>query len=320
MTEINLQRIKRAQKRLANIVLKTPLVHSEYFSKISNNNIYLKLENLQKTNSFKIRGAFNRMSLLDEEEKALGVIAASSGNHAQGVAIAAENLKISATIIVPSNISMDKLEKLKNYDVRVVQKGDFTTIEPDARDLSRKENLVYISPYNDVEIIAGQGTIALEIFEELSQVDYIIVPIGGGGLISGIAVAAKAIHPGVKIIGVQTEGASTMYESWKSGKIVKVDEHETLADGLSGGLEEGALTFRLIQTHVDKIVLVKEESVRTAISDLWKNENQIVEGAGATVVAYILEKNMNVANKNVVAVVSGGNIEKLLFQKIVGNG
>ncbi|MHA1915489.1 MAG: threonine ammonia-lyase [Promethearchaeota archaeon] len=317
MTEINLERIKKAQERLADITLKTPLIRSEHLSKFSNNNVYLKLENLQKTNSFKVRGAFNRMSLLTAKEKTLGVIAASSGNHAQGVALAAEYLKISATLLVPLNISINKLEKLKKYNVTIIQRGDFTTMEPEARDLSLKENLTYISPYNDVEIIAGQGTIALEIFEELSQIDYIIVPIGGGGLISGIAIAAKAINPGVEIIGVQTKGASTMYESWKAGNIIKVDEFNTIAEGLSGGLEEDALTFHLIQSYVDKIVLVKEESIKNAISVLWKKENQVVEGAGATVVAFILENTLNFTNKNVVAVISGGNIENSLFQKII---
>ncbi|MHA1886165.1 MAG: threonine ammonia-lyase [Promethearchaeota archaeon] len=297
MLEIDLKRIKEAQKRIADIILKTPLTHSKYLSKISHNHIYLKLENLQKTNSFKIRGAFNRMSLLTKNEKAQGVVAASSGNHAQGVA---------------------KLEKLKKYKVTIIPKGDFTTIEPDARDISRKDGLIYISPYNDVDIIAGQGTIGLEIFEEFPQVDYIIVPVGGGGLISGIAIAAKSINPEVVIIGVQTKGASTMYESWKEGHVIKVNEVNTLADGLSGGLEEDALTFHIIQNYVDKIELVKEESVRSAISILYEKEGQIVEGAGATVVAYILEKRLEFSDKNVVAIISGGNIEKTLFQEIIG--
>ena len=318
MLEIDLERIKEAQKRIAGIILKTPLTRSEYLSKISHNPIYLKLENLQKTNSFKIRGAFNRMSLLTKNEKAQGVVAASSGNHAQGVAMSAEYLKISAILVVPSMISRNKLEKLKKYKVTIIPKGDFTTIEPDARDISRKDGLIYISPYNDVDVIAGQGTIGLEIFEELPQVDYIIAPVGGGGLISGIAIAAKSINPEVVIIGVQTKGASTMYESWKKGHVVKVNEVNTLADGLSGGLEEDALTFHIIQNYVDKIELVKEESVRSAISILYEKEGQIVEGAGATVVAYILEKRLEFSDKNVVAIISGGNIEKTLFQEIIG--
>ena len=294
MNNLTLEAIKNAYNKIKEFVRKTPLIHSAYLSELCDNNVYLKLENLQLTNAFKIRGALNRMLKLNSEEKTSGIITASSGNHAQGIALAAKYLGIPAKIIVPMNISEAKLKKIKQYDVIIIQEGDFDEIETKARNLSARENLTYISPYNDIYIIAGQGTIALEIYEELENVNIIIVPIGGGGLISGIAFAAKSLNPNIKIIGVQTKGASTMYESWKAGKIIDIEEYNTIAEGLLGGLESDAITFEIIQKYVDEIVLVDEESVKKAISLLWKIEGQFVEGAGATVVAYIMEEKKKV--------------------------
>lgn len=317
MYTFSLDSIKNAYINIKEYIRKTPLIHSTYFSELCHNNVYLKLENLQLTSAFKIRGALNRMIQLSSEEKAKGIITASSGNHAQGIALAAKYLGIPAKIVVPINISETKLNKIKQFDVTIIQEGDFDEIETKARTLSAKENTIYISPYNDINIIAGQATIALEIYEELKNVDIIIVPIGGGGLISGIAFTAKALNPNIKIIGVQTQGASTMYESWRAGKIVHIQEFNTIAEGLLGGLESNAITFEIIQKYVDEIVLVDEESVKKAINLLWKLEGQLVEGAGATVVAYILEKTKKLKNKNVVAVISGGNINNSLFKEIL---
>ncbi|MFX1480785.1 MAG: threonine/serine dehydratase [Promethearchaeota archaeon] len=315
---LDLNSIKNARTRIREFVRKTPLIKSTFISKMCGGNVYLKLENLQITNSFKVRGAFNRMLEMSSEEKKRGVITASSGNHAQGVALAAKFLDISAKIVVPAHISELKLNKIRQYNVTIVQEGNFDQVERKARDLSIEEDLTYISPYNDLDIISGQGTIALEIYEELKNIDSIITPIGGGGLISGIALAAKSIDPNVQTIGVQTKGASTMYESWKSGKIVHIEESQTIAEGLSGGLEEDAKTFDLINRYVDKIALVKEENVKKAIRILWKEEGQIVEGAGATPVAYILEETQKFRNKNVIAIISGGNIENYLLTEILG--
>lgn len=317
MNSLNLEKIEEAHHKIKGFIRKTPLIHSAYLSELCNNNVYLKLENLQLTNAFKIRGALNRMLKLSSEEKSRGVITASSGNHAQGIALAAQHLGVSAKIVVPKNISELKLSKIKQYDVSIIQEGDFDEIETKARNLSVRENMTYISPYNDINIITGQGTITLEIYKELENVNIIIVPIGGGGLISGIAFAAKSLNPKIKIIGVQTKGASTMYESWKAGKIVKIEEFNTLAEGLLGGLESDAITFEIILKYVDEIVLVDEESIKKAINLLWKIEGQIVEGAGATVVAYILEAKRKLRNKNVVAVISGGNIENLLLDRLL---
>ena len=317
MNSLHIETIKEAYRKIKGFVRKTPLIHSTYLSELCDNNVYLKLENLQLTNAFKIRGALNRMLDLSKDEKTRGIITASSGNHAQGIALAARYLEIPAKIVVPKNISLAKLNKIKQYDVTIIQEGDFDEIETKARSISTLESVTYISPYNDINIIAGQGTITLEIYEELENVDVIIVPIGGGGLISGIAFTAKSLNPDIKIIGVQTTGASTMYESWKAGKIIEIEEFNTIAEGLLGGLESGAITFKIIQNNVDEIVLVNEESVEKAIRLLWEKEGQIVEGAGATVVAYLLEKTQQIKNKNVVAVISGGNINDSLFKEIL---
>jgi threonine dehydratase len=257
------------------------------------------------------------MSLLSAEEKARGVITASSGNHGQGVALAAQHLNISAKIVIPMDVSKTKLNKIKEYDVTILKEGKHDEVETKAIDLAKSENMPYISPYNDHEIIAGQGTVGLEIFEEIDNVDSILVPVGGGGLISGIAIAAKTLDPNIEIIGVQTKGASTMYESWKAGRVIQFEEFPTIAEGLSGGLDPEAITLDLITKFVDSIVLVQEESVEKAIRILWKKEGQIVEGASATVIAYLLEEEEKFAKKNVVAVISGGNIEHSLLDRLL---
>lgn len=317
MVELSIEMIRDAQKRISKYIRKTPLIHSEILSKLCDGSVYLKLENQQITNSFKIRGALNRMSQLSVEERKHGITTASTGNHAQGVALAAKYLKIPAIIVVPAKISKTKLDKIKKYDVEIIQEGDFNEIERLARELSTSKGWTYISPYNDLGIIAGQGTIALEILEEIKRLDTILVPVGGGGLISGIAIAVKSIDPNIEVIGVQTTGASTMYESWKVGKVKDIKEHHTLAEGLLGGVEPDALTFELIKEHVNDLVLVNEKSIEHAIQLLWREEGQIVEGAGATVVAYILEEKHRFAHRDVVGVISGGNIEDSLFQKIL---
>jgi len=318
MTNLNIEMIKDAHKRIRHYIRKTPLIHSEVFSELCSGNVYMKLENLQLTNSFKIRGALNRMSLLSAEEKVHGVITASSGNHAQGVALAAKHLNISAKIVIPKNISKIKLDKIRQYDVTILQEGKYDEMETRAKDLSKREHIQYISPYNDLEVIAGQGTVGLEIFEDVSNINSILVPVGGGGLISGIAMVAKTLDPNIEIIGVQTKGASTMYESWKAGKVVNFKEFQTVAEGLSGGLDPQAITLDLINKYVDRIVLVEEENVEKAIRILWKKEGQTVEGAGATVIAYLLEEEEKFARKNVVAVISGGNIEYSLLNRLLG--
>jgi len=316
MDGINLQRIQDAYERIQQHVKKTPLIQSKALSDRCGGEVYLKLENQQHTNTFKFRGAINKMAGLSTDQASKGVVTASSGNHAQGAALAAQTLGIHATIFVPREVSPMKLEKLQKYDVDIVIGGGFNQVEANARKHGEKHGLTYISPYNDYSIMAGQGTIALELDDQLKDFDSVIVPVGGGGLISGIAVGVKSLHPDRNVFGVLTPGASTIHASLEAGKLVVVEEFETLAEAL-GGIEPEALTFDVIKKYVDDVLLVQEESVAEAIRILWNEEKQVVEGAGATSSALILEQKDRFEGKRVVVVVSGGNIEDAIFKKIV---
>lgn len=315
--ELTLEKIKAARSRIHDFVKRTPLIRSETLSQICDGEVFLKLENQQHTNSFKIRGALNRMSQLSPTERERGVVTASSGNHAQAVALAAQHLGIDATIVVPRQVSEAKMKKIRTYDVEVILEGDYNEVESAARRIAQKEGKAYISPYNDIEIMAGQGTVVLEILEDLENIDTIIVPVGGGGLISGIAVAAKSVRPNMNVIGVQTYTTATMFHSIRAGQVVKFEEGDTLAEAFLGGIEEGALTFDIIMQHVDDIVLVGEDRVAEAMRILWREEKQIVEGAGATAICPILEAPRDFRGQTVVATISGGNIEEELFKSIV---
>ncbi|MFW9850441.1 MAG: threonine/serine dehydratase [Candidatus Thorarchaeota archaeon] len=318
MTGLSLGEIHEAYARIQKYVVRTPLVFSDALSKISGKEIYLKLENKQHTNTFKFRGALNKIAMLSSKDKQKGIVTASSGNHAQGVARAAQILGISATIFVPESVSQLKLERLQQYNVEIVRRGEFDQVESQAREYGEVHGLVYISPYNDFDVMAGQGTIALEIDEELQDFDSIIIPVGGGGLISGISVVVKTLHPRRQVLGVLTPGASTMHVSLKAGKIVQVEEFDTLAEAFLGGIEEDALTFDVIRKYVDDVVIVQEESVAEAIRLLWYDEKQVVEGAGATSSALVLERSDLIEGDRVVVIVSGGNISDSLFSKVIG--
>ena len=317
---VDLQDIRNAREAIGIFVKQTPLAHSHFFSDLCRGEVYLKLENLQVTNSFKIRGALNRMLHLSAEEKSRGIITASAGNHAQAVAFAAQKLNFSAKIVLPKNTPRIKIDKIRKYDVELILYGDiYDEAEEKAKELARKERLKYISPYNDELIIAGHGTIGLEILETLPNVDVVIVPVGGGGLISGISIAIKSIKPSVQIIGVQSEASPVMYESLKAGKIVDVEMRESIAEGLFGGIEKGSVTFNLVQKYVDDLLLVKEETIKKAIYLLWTREKQVVEGSGAAAIALMIENKDLFAGKTTVAVITGGNIEDKLFQEILAS-
>ena len=315
---INLRDIKDARETIRNLVKRTPLVHSQFLSNFCDGEVYLKLENLQTTSSFKIRGALNKMLHLSSEEMERGIITASAGNHGQAVAIGAEKLNLAAKIVIPRNTPKVKIDKIRKCNVELVLHGDiYDEAEQKARDLARKDGLTYISPYNDNSIIAGQGTIGLEILEDLHTVDTVIVPVGGGGLISGISLAIKSIEPTVRIIGVQSEASPVMYESLKAGRIVDVKMRESIADGLFGGIERNSVTFEIVQEYVDSLLLVKEKTIKQAIFLLWNEEKQVAEGAGVVAISLILENKDLFAGKTIVAVISGGNIDKKLFRNIL---
>jgi threonine dehydratase len=315
---MNLKDILDARETIGGSVNRTPLVHSRFFSDFCDGDVYLKLENLQITSSFKIRGALNKMLHLTNEEMSRGVVTASAGNHAQAVAIGAEKLKLHAKIVVPKTTPTIKINKIRQHNVELILHGDiYDEAEKKAIDLAKKEGMVYVSPYNDKLVIAGQGTIGLEILDELPNVNTIIVPVGSGGLISGIALAVKKSKEGARIIGVQSEASPVMYESLKAGKLVDTQLRESIADGLYGGVEKGSITFEMIQRYVDVVWLVKEKTLRKAIYLLWKEENQVTEGSGAAAIAALLENKNAFAGQNVAAVISGGNIQEELFRSII---
>lgn len=316
---IDINHIKDAKKALKPFIKKTTLKYSNFLSSLCQGTIYLKLENTQLSHSFKIRGAFNKILHLTPEEKQKGIITCSSGNHGLATAIAAKKLDIAAKIVIPETTPRKKVDKIKKYNVDLLLYGDYDEAEQKALELAHEEGKTYISPYNDPDIIAGQGTIGLEILEEFPEVENVLIPIGGGGLISGIATTIKNKNRAIEVIGAQSEASPVMYESLKAGKILKSEEvkiQDSIADGLSGGIEEGSITFTIIQKNVNKVILVKEESIKEAIRLLWEKDSQVVEGAGAVGPAVVIENKEQFKNKKTVIIISGGNINDELFNKI----
>jgi threonine dehydratase len=315
---ISLQDVQEARQAVAPFVKCTPLVRSQFLSSLCGGDVFLKLENLQITGSFKPRGAFNKLLHLSAEEKDKGIITASAGNHGQAVAFAAQKLGYPARIVVPETTPKIKIDGIKKYGADLVLFGDtYDDAEQKAKELARKDGCAYISPYNDGLIIAGHGTIGIEIIEALPNADTVLVPVGGGGLISGICVAIKSVKGNVQVVGVQSEASPVMYESLKAGKIVQARKTETIAEGLSGGIEKGSITFKIAQECVDKLLLVREETIRRAVYVLWSYEKQVSEGSGAAAIAPIMENKSLFAGKTVVAVITGGNIDATFFQSIL---
>jgi len=311
--------IRDARRRIGGVVRKTPLIYSQFFSEVAGGDVYLKLENLQVTGAFKIRGALYKMLKLTDEERRRGVVTASSGNHAQGVAYAARMLGIKALIIVPKNTPKVKIDAIKSYGVELMVHGDYyDEAEAKAREFEREAGMVYVSPYNDADVIAGQGTIGLEILEELPDADVIIAPVGGGGLISGVAIAAKSINPEIGVIGVQSFASPVMYECIKAGKIIKVENlGESIAEGLHGGIEDGSITFDIVREYVDEILLVGEDEIKEAIRLFLEHHHQVAEGSGAVGLAALLRYKGRFANRKTVVIVSGGNIDLELLKSIL---
>jgi threonine dehydratase len=319
---VTLQEIRDAQKAIAPFAKRTPLERSKYLSNQTDADVFLKLENLQVTHSFKVRGVINKLLHLSSKEKAQGVITASAGNHGQAVAFGAQKLGFSAKIVVPTNTPKVKVEGIKQYGADLLLFGEtYPEAERKAKELAQNEGRLYISPYNDPLIVAGHGTIGLEIMGELPNVDVVLVPVGGGGLIAGISTAIKNLKPDVQVIGVQSEATPIMYESLKAGKIVPAHRHNprTVAEGLAGGIEKGSITFTIAQQYVDEVMLVREETLRKAVYLLYTNEKQTVEGSGAAGVAMLLENKDAFSGLTVVAVLSGGNIDDSLLQSILAS-
>lgn len=283
-------------------------------------NVFLKTENLQRTGSFKLRGAYYKISQLSEEEKSHGVIACSAGNHAQGVALAAQEAGIEATICLPEGAPISKVEATRSYGANVVLvPGVYDDAYQKALELRDEKGYTFIHPFDDEEVIAGQGTIGLEILDQLDDVEAIVVPIGGGGLISGIAFAVKSLRPDVKIYGVQAEGAPSMAKSLLEDEIICLEEARTIADGIQVK-EPGEHTFDLCRKYVDEIVTVSDDEVAGAILKLIETQKLITEGAGAVSVAAVMYDKIPVAGKNVVCLLSGGNIDVTILSKVIERG
>jgi threonine dehydratase len=319
---VDISSIQEAQKNITPFISPTPLIHSQFVSNLCAANVYLKLENLQVTKSFKPRGVLNKLIHLTAKEKIQGIITASAGNHGQAVAFGAQKLGLTAKIVVPTNTPQVKIEGIKKYNANLLLYGEtYPEAEQKAKQLAKQENQLYISPYNDKNIIAGHGTVGLEIIKELPAVDVVLVPVGGGGLISGVSVAVKKLKPNTQVIGVQSAAVPIMYESLRMGKIVPPHRHEqkTIAEGLSGGLEKGAITFGITQQYVDEVLLVEEKTIRQAVKLLWVYEKQKVEGSGVAGIALLLENKDWFIDQTVAVIVSGGNIDEKLFEQIYNN-
>ena len=315
---MKLQDFTTAREHLQKVLLPTHLIYSPIFSEESGNQIYIKPENLQKTGAFKIRGAYNKINKLTEEEKKRGVIASSAGNHAQGVAYAARELGIKAVIVMPETTPLIKVQSTKKYGAEVVLYGDvYDDAYQKAKELEAQEGYVFVHPFDDIDVLEGQGTIALEILEEMPDAEVIVVPIGGGGLISGIAAAAKMIKPEIKIIGVEPSGAASATEALKKNKVITLPEANTIADG-TAVKRIGDLTFDCIKQYVDEVVTVDDYELTEAFLLLAEKHKIIAENSGILPLAAL--KKLNERGKKIVPVVSGGNIDVLMISSMIGKG
>lgn len=318
--EISLKKIKEARERIKGMVNKTPCIYSLPLSRITKKEVFLKLENLQLTQAFKARGNANKITLLSKEEKKRGVITASSGNHGQGLSLAALRAGIRAVVVLPEVAPNNKIEKIKENKAEVIIKGKtYDDACNYAHSLSKIIGYTYIASFDDPDIIAGNGSIGLEILEEVPQSQMIICPIGGGGGISGVVLAAKQTKPDIKIVGVEAERSASMLESIEAGKIIELPSADTFADGIAVR-KPGELNFEIVKKYVDDIVTVSEEEMKSAIFTLAKEAKIVVEGAGASSVAALLSKKITIKDiSNIVCIITGGNIDMTLFKSILNN-
>jgi len=313
-----LSEIKKAQANLEGVSKKTALIYSDVFSNESGNSVYIKPENLQITGAFKIRGAYNKLCTMTPSEKERGVIASSAGNHAQGVAYSAEKLGIAATIVMPRTTPLIKVEATKGYGAKVILFGDcYDEAYTEAKRLQKEHNYVFVHPFDDLDVMYGQGTIACEIIDEMADMDCILVPVGGGGLIAGIALAAKALNPNIKIIGVEPEGAKAMKDSMDNNGIVHLATVRTIADGVAVK-KPGNLTFEIIRNYVDEIVTVSDFDIMESFLLLLEKHKLIAEASGALSFAGL--KKIQEKGKKVACILSGGNIDVVTISSMIDRG
>ena len=316
--ENHLLEIQKAQANLKGVTLKTGLIYSDVFSNESGNSVYIKPENLQITGAFKLRGAYNKLCSLTPSERKRGVIASSAGNHAQGVAYSAQKLGILATIVMPKTTPLIKVEATKSYGATVVLFGDcYDEAYTEAKRLEKEHNYVFVHPFDDLDVMYGQGTIACEIVEEIEDIDCILVPVGGGGLIAGIALAAKALNPNIKIIGVEPEGAKAMKDSIDCKKVIHLETVCTIADGVAVK-KPGDLSFEIIRNYVDEIVTVSDFDIMESFLLLLEKHKLIAEASGALSFAGL--KKIKERGKKVACVLSGGNIDVVTISSMIDKG
>jgi threonine dehydratase len=316
--EPTIEHIRRAAGRIAPIARRTPLERSRWLSNEYHRDVFLKLECFQATGSFKIRGAMAKLTAINDAERARGVLTVSAGNHGLAVAHCCDALGLDATVVVPESASRAKVEAIRRYPVALIERGaGYDDAERAARVMERERGATFVSPYNDFEVIAGQGTIGLEVLEEARTLDAIVVPVGGGGLLAGIAIAVKGIKPEIKVYGAEPLNSPTMTEALQAGRIVETEEQKTIADGCAGNVEPGSVTFPIIQRLVDGIFLVSEESIRNSIARIAREDHVMIEGSAAVSIAALGDPRLE--GKSVAAIVSGRNITLDLFSEIISS-
>lgn len=317
---VTLEDVQQARNTIAPLALQTPMLPALSLGRLAGCDLLLKAENLQRAGSFKVRGAANRIAALSPEQKERGVITASAGNHAQGVALAASNLGIPCTVVMPVGASLPKVEATRGYGATVLLEGDdFDQAQEHARRVMQEKSLTFIPAFDDPAIIAGQGTVGLEMLEQAEELNTIVVPVGGGGLISGIALAAKESAPRIRVIGVQAAAATAVVDSYKASRRLSVKQAATVADGIAVGVP-GELTVPLVLRYVDDMVVVEEEEITQAMMLLLERSKLLVEGAGAVGLAAVLSDKIPVAGKRVGVVLSGGNVDSHLIARVVEHG
>ena len=315
---LTLKKFEEAYEKVQEVIIPTKLLYSQYFSEQTGNKVYLKPENMQVTGAYKIRGAYYKISTLSQEEKEKGLITASAGNHAQGVAYAARANHVPATIVMPTTTPLMKVNRTKALGAEVILKGDvFDEASEYAIELGKKRGMTFVHPFDDLDVATGQGSIAMEIFKELPTVDIILVPIGGGGLATGVSALAKFLNPNIKVIGVEPSGAACMKASLEAGKVTTVENVSTIADG-TAVKTPGKKIFPYIQQNIDDIITIDDEELIVAFLDLIENHKMLAENSGLLTVAAL--KHLKVTGKKVVSIISGGNMDVITLASLVQHG
>ena len=318
MEELTLEKFEEASEIVSRVTLETKLKYSEYFSNQTGNKVYFKPENMQYTGAYKVRGAYYKISTLSEEDRAKGIITASAGNHAQGVAYAAKLYNAKAVIVMPTNTPLIKINRTKSYGAEVVLYGDvYDDACEHALKLAEEHGYTFIHAFNDLDVACGQGSIAMEIIKELPTVDYILCPIGGGGLCTGVSTLAKMLNPKIKVIGVEPEGANCMQDSLKADHVVSLPSVNTIADG-TAVRTPGDKLFPYIKANVDEIITVPDDELIGAFLDMIENHKMVVENSGLLTVAAL--KHLDVKNKKIVSILSGGNMDVITMSSVVQHG